>query len=89
MLTGQQLDVSQVVKADRAGVLPHTQSLHRLELHRPREDSPLLVTQLTNVIERLEIPFRRIFVRSPAKIKLALLEGHEARSGEEAGAEKN
>ena len=74
MLAGQQLDVGDVVKADCAGVLLHTEPLHRLELHRSREDPPLLVTQLAHVIERLEILLRRIFIRSPAKIELALLE---------------
>ena len=74
MLAGQQLYVGDVVKADCAGVLLHTEPLHRLELHRPREYPPLLITQLAHVIERLEILLRRIFIRSPAKIELALLE---------------
>ena len=73
MLAGQQLDISDVVKADCAGVLLHTEPLHRLELHGSRKDLTLLITELAHVIERLEITLRRKFVRSPAKIKLALL----------------
>ena len=88
VLAWQQLDVGSVVKADCAGVLLHAQSLHRLKLHRPRENLALLVTQFTHIIERLELPLGRISVRSPAEIKLTLLEWHETRSGKEARTER-
>ena len=87
VLTWQQLDVCSVVKANCAGILLHTQSLHRLKLHRPRENLTLLITQLTHIIERLELRLWRISVRSPAEIKLTLLEWHEARSRKEARTE--
>ena len=38
MSAGQELDVGDVVEAEGAGVLPHTQPLHGLELHGPGQD---------------------------------------------------
>lgn len=85
VLAGQQADGCRLIVAQDARVLFGVEFDQVVPL-KFRVDPPLLVVQLTVVVERPELyAGRRVLVRRCAEVESALLETHEARCRVEAG----